>query len=66
MNRTKILCHVMLCHVMSPCPHLGVYRPLPEPGLKLVEDDCDGVQLLVCEGRHHQLLAEGVNMFPEN
>lgn len=40
-------------------PHLGVYCSLSQPGLKLVEDDGDGVQLLVGHRGHHPLLAEG-------
>ena len=39
--------------------HLGVYCSLSQPGLELVEDDGDGVQLLVGHRGHHPLLAEG-------
>ena len=30
-------------------PYLGVYCPLPEPRLVLVEDHGDGVKFLLCE-----------------
>ena len=44
---------------LTPCPHLGVYCSLSQPGLELVEDDGDGVQLLVSHWGHDQLLGEG-------
>ena len=43
----------------TSCPYLGVYCSLSQPGLELVEDDGDGVQLLVSHRGHDQLLGEG-------
>ena len=43
--------------ILSPTD-LGVDSALPEAGLVLVEDDGDGVQLLIGEWGHHQLLVD--------